>query len=193
MARLQENPTYATAQAGYNLAATLPRRKKSVNVNKYQNLTPQTGTPQPTTTTPTPKMFSNLGNISMNYGGSTNFEKFHPGIDIANKEGTPIPAFSGGTVSKVVTGQSWTPNQPSFGNYVIITDPQGGQHRYSHLYQTYVKVGQQVAPGAQIGAMGKTGGAYSPSGNDPSHLDYRIKDAYGKYVNPMVYLSQLQQ
>ena len=191
MARLQENPIYATANAGYKLGASLPRRKKGVDINKYQNLTstPTQQTPNATT----PASFSNLGTISMKYGGSTNFEKFHPGIDIANKQGTPIPSFSGGVVSKVVTGQPWTPNKPSFGNYIIVTDPQGGKHRYSHLYQTYVKVGQPVTRGLQLGTMGHTGGAYSPSGGDPSHLDYRIRDAYGKYVNPMVYLSQLQQ
>jgi hypothetical protein len=37
--------------------------------------------------------------------------------------------------------------------------------------------------------MGKSGNSYSPSGWDPSHLDLRIVDAYGRYKNPMTYLN----
>ena len=46
-----------------------------------------------------------LGTITTQWGNSTRYEKFHPGIDIANKIGTPIPAFAGGTVTNIITGK----------------------------------------------------------------------------------------
>ncbi len=40
----------------------------------------------------------------------------------------------------------------------------------------------------QIAKMGQTGNSYSPSGGDPSHLDLRISNAYGRFMNPLTYL-----
>lgn len=187
--KYKENLLYkGLTGAAYGLGASLPSRKKSVDIDRFKNI-PRT---TPTADTPVaPGMFKNLGAVTTPYGGRTKFEPFHPGVDVAGPGGTPIPAFAGGTVSKVVSGQGWTPGQPSFGNYVIVTDPQGGKHRYSHLSQSYVELGETISKGEIIGPMGKTGGSYSPSGGDPSHLDFRIRDAYGKYVNPLIYLSQL--
>lgn len=122
---------------------------KSVDISQYQNLGNSLSTPQNM-----PKNLSQLGSITTPFGESTNYEKFHPGIDIANKIGTAIPSFSGGTVAEVRTGQRQDPTKPSYGNYVVIVDPQGNKLRYSHLYQTYVKVGQRVNPGVEIGTMG---------------------------------------
>lgn len=136
--------------------------------------------------------FKNLGRISTQYGGSTNYEKFHPGIDIANVEGTPIPVYASGKVVEAVTGKTQTPNTPSFGNYVIIEDVNGNKWRYSHLKQEYVKVGQQVQAGMTLGEMGRTGSTYAPSGGDASHLDLRIMDAAGQYLNPTSYLSSIE-
>lgn len=96
---------------------------------------------------------SSLGTVTTPYGGSTRYESFHRGIDIGNKIGTPIPAFTSGTVTKVYAG-----GQPKsgkgFGSYVIVTDPQGNRHRYSHLHDAYVREGQQVQRGLALGAMG---------------------------------------
>lgn len=138
-----------------------------------------------------PSNISGLGTITTPYEGSTAYEAKHPGVDIANKEGTPIPAFTGGKVVEAVTGQGWTPNTPSFGNYVVVQDEYGNYHRYSHLQNEYVKVGQQVEKGAQLGTMGGTGSTYgSQKGDQPGiHLDYRIYDAAKKYYNPFEYLS----
>lgn len=130
-----------------------------------------------------------LGTVTVPFGGSTRYEGFHPGVDVANKRGTNIPAFAGGKVVDIRTGQVRNPNVPSFGNYVIIEDNKGNRHRYSHLNQSYVRVGQTVPRGSFVGSMGATGSTYSTSGGDPSHLDYRIRDAFGKHVNPFTYLS----
>lgn len=129
-----------------------------------------------------PKDFTTLGNISARFGEPTKVQKSHTGIDIANKEGTPIPEFNTGTVTEIG-------NQPGgYGNYVKIKDTSGYTERYSHLKKAYVKVGQAVKRGDIIGLMGKTGNVYSPSGGDPSHLHYEIVDAYNRYVNPSWYI-----
>lgn len=142
-----------------------------------------------------PKAYNNIkramdsiGNETVDYGGETKYEGVHPGVDIANKIGTPINAFTPGVVTKVETGHKQGDN--GFGNYIIITDPYGAQHRYSHLSQSFVRVGQKVGQGNPIAAMGNTGSTYSESGGTGSHLDYRISDAYGKYQNPYQYLSK---
>ncbi len=122
------------------------------------------------------------GRITTPYGGKTRGEAVHPGIDIANKSGTPIPAFADG----VVTGVGPTSN--GMGNVVTLKDSGGNVHQYGHLQGATVKPGQQVKKGQPIAKMGATGNSYSPTGGDPSHLDIRIATAYGKWKNPLTYL-----
>lgn len=133
--------------------------------------------------------FNKLGVETTKWGDATKFEKFHPGIDIANKIGTPIPAFAEGTVTAVDTGHKQ--GDKAFGNTITVTDAQGNKVRYSHLSQSYVKVGQKVNPGQEVGTMGNSGQTYSNSGGTGSHLDLRIVDAFNQYVNPNTYLNKL--
>lgn len=131
-----------------------------------------------------------LGNVTVRPGQSTRYERSHPGVDIANAIGTIIPAMTGGAVTAVKNGA--TQGSPGFGNYVIITDKEGNKHRYSHLNNSMVRVGENVEPGQPIAKMGNSGQAYSQSGEgDGAHLDYRIQDLYGKYVNPEFYIQKL--
>lgn len=142
-----------------------------------------------------PADMASLGTVTTPYEGSTAYEGVHPGIDIANVEGTNIPAFRGGEVTEVVSGQGWTPNTPSFGNYVVVKDENGNFHRYSHLQNSYVKIGDPVEAGSVLGTMGGTGSTYgSQKGDRPGiHLDYRIFDAAKKYYNPSEYLNNISQ
>lgn len=136
----------------------------------------------PTPTTRFPQL-ANLGKITTPYGGQTAQEGVHPGVDIANMNGTPVPAFSSGRVTAVDYGKKQGEN--NFGNSVVVTDPDGNRHRYSHLKKGYVKVGDPVTPGQPIAEMGNSGAAYSPSGQgDGTNLDYRIVDAYGRFLDP---------
>jgi len=193
---LKENQTYqankllkAGVGAAYDLGKSLPKMQpqpaqqakpqKSINVGQqFPNVSQATGA----------DYFSNLGTTTVPYGGSTKYEQFHPGIDVANKIGTQIPFKTAGTVSEVVSGKKQ--GDSGFGNYVVVTDPQGAKHRYSHLHQSFVKPGQQVQAGQIGGLMGNTGQTYSMHGGTGSHLDYRIRDLYGKYINPFKYLKQ---
>lgn len=130
-----------------------------------------------------------LGKITTPFGGQTAQEAWHPGVDVANANGTPVPAFAGGKVTGVDYGHKTGEN--NFGNSVVVTDPQGNRHRYSHLKRGYVKLGDSVAPGQPIAEMGNSGAAYSPSGRgDGTNLDYRIVNSYGKFIDPTPYVNK---
>lgn len=101
-----------------------------------------------------------------------------PGVDIDGPTGTPLMTFAGGTVTSIA-------NVAGYGNQVIITDDIGNQHMYSHMRElpAFIKVGQDIVPGASIGFMGNTGSVFGVDGKPPaagdaetgSHLDYRVK------------------
>jgi len=129
-----------------------------------------------------------LGTITTMPGDSTNIEHFHPGIDIANKIGTSIPSFVSGTVTNVRRGMRQNPSG-GYGNYVIIKDAEGNNHRYSHLNTVLVKSGDRISQGNTIGLMGNSGATYSTHGGTGAHLDYRVKNSFGKYIDPLKYLT----
>jgi murein DD-endopeptidase MepM/ murein hydrolase activator NlpD len=120
-----------------------------------------------------------LGNLTTPFGGRTRGEAYHPGIDVANKPGTPIPALAKGMVTSV------GPTSNGMGNVVTLKDAAGNVHQYGHLQKALVRPGMAVKKGQAIAKMGSTGNSYSPSGGDPTHVDIRIADAYGKWKNPM--------
>ncbi len=132
-----------------------------------------------------PKKYNNLklpGKITTPFGGKTRGESNHPGIDVANAPGTPVPAFANGTITSVKKTDN------GFGNVVTLKDSGGNVHQYGHLQDSLVKPGMQVKKGQPIAKMGSSGNSYSPSGGDPTHLDLRIANAAGKWKNPMTYL-----
>lgn len=129
-----------------------------------------------------------LGNMTVPFGGKTEQEDFHPGIDYANQMGTPIPATVDGTIVKAESGHKQGDN--NFGNTVEIKDQNGDVHQFHHLQKIGVKPGQLVRKGEVVATMGNTGATYSQSGKgDGTHLDYRIVTAYGKYKDPTPYLN----
>ena len=85
----------------------------------------------------------------------------HYGIDIALARGTPVRAAAAGRVvladDLYFTG--WT---------VILDHGHGVSSTYSHLQETAVKTGQQLARGAVLGLSGSTGRSTGP------HLDWRV-------------------
>lgn len=129
---------------------------------------------------------SQMGRITTKYGDTTRYEDSHKGVDIANKNGTPIQNMEEGTVVGVKTGQKNGDN--GFGNSILVKDKRQNIHRYSHLKDILVKPGDAVKKDQPVATMGDTGSSYSNSGGDSSHLDYRIVDAFGKHKNPNKYL-----
>ncbi|WP_165188097.1 LysM peptidoglycan-binding domain-containing protein [Caulobacter soli] len=78
------------------------------------------------------------------------------GVNIRAAAGTPVRAAAAGEV--VYAG-----NQvPGFGNLVLVKHADGWVTAYAHLSTTEVKMRQQVAQGATLGAVGQTGGVTEP-------------------------------
>ena len=80
---------------------------------------------------------------------------FHPGLDFRGAFGAPIHAAADGTVSFV--GQI-----RGYGNVVEVSHGNGLLTRYAHMSKTMAKVGQRVAAGDVIGAIGSTGRSTGP-------------------------------
>lgn len=97
---------------------------------------------------------------------------FHPGVDIAAREGTPVKATDGGTVVFV----GW------YGNYgqAILIDHGNGKliTLYGHLSDYNVSEGDTVQKGDVIGYVGNTG--YSTGAH--LHFEVRVK---GSAVDPL--------
>lgn len=89
------------------------------------------------------------------------------GIDIGVPYGTPIYAAAAG---KVITSKSGGWNG-GYGNYIVISHPNGTQTLYSHQSSNSVYVGQVVEAGEVIGYVGSTGRS---TGN---HLHFEVRGA----------------
>jgi murein DD-endopeptidase MepM/ murein hydrolase activator NlpD len=110
-------------------------------------------------------------------GGSISqyYHAGHLALDIAAPYGTQIVAAKAGTV----TWAGWRNNG---GGYVIAVDHGGGmQTVYNHLGSIWVSVGQYVAAGQGIGAVGCTGTCTGP------HVHFEVV-VNGVIDNPLRYL-----
>jgi len=97
----------------------------------------------------------------------------HYGLDFAAPTGTPVKAPAGGTVI-LAEADFWYE-----GGLIFIDHGHGLQSAFLHLSDVSVKVGDVVAPGDTIGAVGATGRATGP------HLDWRIN--WGKtWIDPQI-------
>jgi murein DD-endopeptidase MepM/ murein hydrolase activator NlpD len=106
---------------------------------------------------------------------SQRFWSGHPGIDIANRTGTPILAADAGYV--LLAGQdTW-----GYGNQVVIDHGNGFMTRYAHLQKILVKAGDSVSKNQQIGLMGSTGRSTGP------HLHFEVIQN-GVVRNPQSFL-----
>lgn len=98
----------------------------------------------------------------------------HPGLDIADKIGTPVYAAEDGIVE--VAG--W--NRGGYGLYIIIDHGGGIKTLYSHNSKLLATVGDRVARGQQIAAMGSTGRSTG------SHVHFEVR-VYNRRTNPLNY------
>jgi murein DD-endopeptidase MepM/ murein hydrolase activator NlpD len=103
--------------------------------------------------------------------------EYHPGIDIAVPEGTPIRAAATGTVSL----QQSEAESGGYGNYTCIDHGGGLSTCYAHQSSFAVSLGQAVSQGAVIGYTGCTGYCLGP------HLHFEVR-INGSVTDPMGYL-----
>ena len=117
--------------------------------------------------------------ISSPYG--YRWGRLHSGVDIAGVgHGSPIYCSNNGVVYKA--GYHY-----SMGNYIYVNHNNGYYTSYEHLSKINVKVGQTVARGQVIGAMGNTGQSTG------THLHFEIWTGGPPYEggtshNPLPYL-----
>ena len=108
----------------------------------------------------------------------------HPGIDIVASRGTPVLAATGGTVVDSTF-------DPAFGHQVSIlhgknVDGQDIKSNYVHLQKKWVRVGDKVIGGQQIGELGSSGlFAAFPH----LHFEVRFLDHKGRWIplNPHLF------
>jgi murein DD-endopeptidase MepM/ murein hydrolase activator NlpD len=126
----------------------------------------------------TPSIWPVHGWVTSAFGFRTNpftgLTQMHEGLDISNREGTPIVAPADGIVS--ATGKDF-----SYGNVVVISHGFGIISRFNHLSKILVGAGQKVKRGDRIAEVGTTGRSTGP------HLHYEVR-VNGIPVNPSRYI-----
>jgi murein DD-endopeptidase MepM/ murein hydrolase activator NlpD len=104
----------------------------------------------------------------------TGVSAMHSGLDFRGPIGAPIYSAAKGRVSFV--GQ-----KSGYGNVVEIKHGNGMITRYAHKSKFHSRVGQEVAAGDVIGAIGSTGRSTGPH----LHFEVRVND---RAVNPRPFL-----
>jgi len=126
----------------------------------------------------TPSVWPVHGWVTSSFGFRTNpftgLTQMHEGLDISNREGTPVIATADGIVS--ATGKDF-----SYGNVVVISHGFGITSRYNHLSKILVGAGQKVKRGDIVAEVGTTGKSTGP------HLHYEVR-VNGIPVNPARYI-----
>jgi murein DD-endopeptidase MepM/ murein hydrolase activator NlpD len=119
------------------------------------------------------------GPIASGFGSRTinGSYEYHPGIDIAVPEGTPIRAAADGTVIFTEPEAS----SGGYGNYTCIDHGGGLSTCYAHQSSFAVSAGESVDQGEVIGYTGCTGYCLGP------HLHFEVR-IYGEVTDPMGYL-----
>ncbi len=121
---------------------------------------------------------ADLSGISSGFGFRrdpfTGHGAMHTGLDFRGRVGAPIHAAAMGTISFVG-------RKSGYGNVVEIRHGNGMMTRYAHMSAFRAKVGQKVAAGDVIGAIGSTGRSTGPH----LHFEVRIND---RAVNPRPFL-----
>lgn len=102
--------------------------------------------------------------------------RFHKGIDITARTGTPIRATANGFITQVS-------RSPSYGLVILLKHSDELKTRYAHLSKFGVEEGQRVLRGQVIGYVGNTGRSKAP------HLHYEVH-VKGRPVNPRNYILQ---
>jgi murein DD-endopeptidase MepM/ murein hydrolase activator NlpD len=99
------------------------------------------------------------------------YERFHDGVDLAAREGTPIVAAADGRV----VSAGWS---GGYGRAVEIAHSGGLETRYGHMSRIAAYAGELVHRGEVIGYVGSTGLSTGP------HLHFEVMKN-GRPVNPM--------
>jgi murein DD-endopeptidase MepM/ murein hydrolase activator NlpD len=86
----------------------------------------------------------------------------HQGLDISTPHGQSVMTPSDGTI--VFNG-----TEGGYGKVLVIDHGYGVKTRYGHLSETFVRLGERVARGQKVAAVGNTGRSTGP------HLHYEVR------------------
>jgi len=113
------------------------------------------------------------GTVTSTFGSRTsenqNVTGYHTGTDLAIEQGTHIKASMGGIVTLVSS-------EGDYGNHIKIRC-NNVTTLYAHCLNVYVKEGQIVAQGQDIGEVGSTGNSTGP------HLHFEIR-VDNRFIDP---------
>lgn len=115
------------------------------------------------------------GHVTSRFGYRPSFGRMHKGIDLKLNVGDTVISAYMGTVSRVAYEAG------GYGNYVVVTHPDGLETRYGHLQKALVYTGQYVDAGDPIGLGGSTGNSTGP------HLHFETR-LYGEAIDPAEFL-----
>jgi murein DD-endopeptidase MepM/ murein hydrolase activator NlpD len=91
----------------------------------------------------------------------------HLGVDYAAPTGTSVRTIADGTVE-------FAGVQNGFGNVVMVKHGNSNTTVYAHLSRIFVKKGQSIGQGQNVGAVGSTGWATGPH----LHFEFRVNGAH---------------
>ena len=118
----------------------------------------------------------NLKHMPGGYGWRTHpiykTQEFHPGMDFAAEQGTPIYATGDGVVELADASAQ------GYGNHVVINHSYGYKTLYGHMSRIATKSGMKLKRGDLIGYVGSTGLSTGP------HVHYEVIKN-GEKVNPI--------
>jgi murein DD-endopeptidase MepM/ murein hydrolase activator NlpD len=110
------------------------------------------------------------GFISKDFGIEDE-EHYHPGVDIACAEGTPVLATARGEVV-------YAEFDSTYGYMVVIKHNDSVSSIYGHNSKLLVESGQEVAVGSRIALSGNTGKSTAP------HVHYEVR-IHDQPINPL--------
>ena len=126
----------------------------------------------------TPSIWPTKGWVSSVFGYRkspfTGLKEFHKGLDVATRIGTSVIASADGTIIYAGTKRR-------YGKMIIVNHGYGYRTYYGHLSEIFVKSGQKVKRGFNVGAVGSSGRSTGP------HLHYEVR-LNGVPVNPKRYI-----
>ena len=119
---------------------------------------------------------------------TNSYSSSHKGVDIVKAPSNleTVIAHSGGKVIFCQTGQKnnkGSRGNLSYGNCIKIEHSGGYSTLYAHLDKAYVKLGDFVTEGQEIGFMGNTGNSYG------AHLHFEVRRENVR-INPTEYLDR---